>query len=68
VEVPAGGVEVDRSHEHDDAGVEGREVRDRAEDVAEGDVAATVSGRHGDSAYLLDLDGGCDGGVAEEAL
>src|SRR6266849_5308408 len=61
-------VEVYRSHERDEAGVEGGEVRDRSEDVAKRDVAAAVPRRYGDSAHLLDFDGCGYRRVAEQAL
>src|SRR2546426_4412038 len=68
MEMEGDGVEVDRSHERDEAGVEGGEVRDRSEDVAKRDVAAAVSCRYGDSAHFLDFDGSGDRCVAEQAL
>ena len=61
-------VEVDRPHQRDHARVEGGEVGDRAEDVAEGDVAAAALRGYGHPPDLLDLDRGGDRGVAEQAL
>jgi hypothetical protein len=58
MEMEGGRVEVDRSHERDEAGVEGGEVRDRSEDVAKRDVAAAMSCRYDDDDDLDSFESG----------
>src|SRR5919108_2266559 len=60
MQVARGGIERERLHERDHAGVEGDEVDDGAEDVGDGDIRATPTRRERNARDLLGLDAGRD--------
>src|SRR5215218_265338 len=68
MEMESVAVELERLDEGDHARIEGDEVDDGPDDVAQGDIATSAPGRYGDPCDLLSLHTGGDHRVAKQRL